>query len=99
MKLPKSHIGAFAVITWLDPYVGPSRAQDGLPLRGRDALARQVEYGKIDDITDDIVRICHTETTHPNAQKPGEWVHTWVHTELIIDVTIYSKTETKAAEE
>lgn len=61
MRVPRSLVGKEVRITWLDPtgWKGessfPSDHRD-LP-RGRAGLAKWVTYGKIEDLTDGVVRI------------------------------------------
>lgn len=90
MKVPKSLIGCMVMVRWMDPFTGVTEVSvEGPPRRGRSALATQFELGRIDDITDGVVRILHYEATHPGDEKPDEFRHTWVLEDLIEDVQVY----------
>lgn len=90
MKVSKSLIGRVVMVRWIDPITGVTNQNtDGPPRRGREALATQFELGRIDDITDGVVRILHYEAKHPGEEKPDEFRHTWVLEDLIEAVELY----------
>ena len=91
MKVGRAALGQVVVLRWLDPASDHTNENvKGPAARGRGALAVQTEIGRIDDITDGVVRICHTETVHPGDKSPGAWFHTWVPEDLVIELVLYA---------
>ena len=89
MKVGKAYLGQIVQLTWLDTAFNHINVNSqGLPLKGRASLARQREYGQIDDVTEVVVRLVHTETTHPGDDKPGGWSITWIPEEVVVEVIV-----------
>jgi len=81
MKIPKHFIGKEVRITWLDPY--SARGDLVHAASGKKALAKWIERGVIDDITDGVVRFVESYAYSPGATEPDEGVIGWVPEELI----------------
>lgn len=72
MKIPRSVIGKIVEITWEDPAQPGRRMPVRTALRGKQALASWKEYGVVDDITDGVVRVCHSLGSDPPGDKDPE---------------------------
>lgn len=72
MKIPRSAIGKIVEVTWEDPTAQATRMPVRLAPKGRAALSSWKEYGVIDDITEGVVRICHSLGTDPPGDKDPE---------------------------
>ena len=91
MKIGRTYVGQEVRLTWSDTAFNHWNENSMGPLpKGRAALARQIERGMIDDVTEGVVRIVHTETTHPGDSKPGAWSVTWVPEEVVTDIVVLS---------
>lgn len=92
MKIPRSLIGKYVELIWRDPRDDRVCCRPTELLRGFAALATWKERGVIDDLTDGIVRIIHSEGTEP--QSPGgeeskpDYRVTWVHEALVESIVV-----------
>jgi hypothetical protein len=64
VRVPRSAIGRFVALTWLDP-LGFMRAPIDSAPKGNEGLAKWTEHGVIDDLTDGVVRIIHSRGHAP----------------------------------
>lgn len=93
MKVGRAYLGKQVKLTWRDPREAVIHELDHPFARGQGALATQVNYGLIDDITEGVVRIRHNEASHPQDRpNPSEWSVTWVPEELIVAVELPNDT-------
>ena len=95
VKLRRDHVGKLVELVWRDPCAAhvKSHARDRSDIpRGLSVLATQRERGVIDDITDGVVRIVHTEgTDSPMVPDPSVDLYvTWVPESLIETITIFA---------
>lgn len=94
MKITKAHVGRLVEVVWRDPCSASvkSHARDRSDIpRGLTVLATQRERGVIDDVTDDVVRIIHTEgSDSPLVPDPSlDLYATWVPAALIESIVIF----------
>lgn len=90
MKVSKHLIGKEAKIHWVDPV---SNHESLINLKepakkGRAALARWIERGVIDDITEGVVRLIIAETFSAGEEKPDEAIIGWIPEDLITKIEI-----------
>lgn len=102
MKITKAYLGRFVEVVWRDPCSASvkSHARDrGDIPRGLAVLATQRERGVIDDITDDVVRIIHTEGTDSPLMPDSslDLYATWVPAALIESIVVYQPVREEAA--
>lgn len=83
MKVSKQFIGKVCRIEWNDPVSENDRVAVKDAPKGKQSLARWVEYGKIDDITDGVVRFRHSESYDPGENEVHEALFGWVQEDLI----------------
>lgn len=83
MKISRNYIGKVVCIVWEDPTGGGERLHIEKAKKGRAALARWHEYGRIDDITEGVVRFRQSEATTAGEAEPDEAIFGWVPEELI----------------
>ena len=104
MKVTKAYLGKVVEVTWVDPrwdrVASVDKDRGDIP-KGRKALAKWREYGVIDDITEDVVRIIHSagEEASRNVKDVGadDFVCSWVPEELIESIVVYvPQVETKS---
>jgi len=57
-------------------------------LKGNAALAKWVEYGVIDDITDGVVRFRHGENYDPGEVEINQAMYGWLPEVLILDIKL-----------
>ena len=81
MKIPKSYVGKEARITWRDP--AGKRLDWHEAKVGQAALAKWVERGLIDDVTEGVVRIVQSEAYSSGEDTPDEGLFGWIPEELI----------------
>lgn len=86
MKISKAYINKVVKLAWEDPRGGGERCTIKDAPRGKAALAKWTEYGLIDDITDGVLRIRHSEAYSPEEVDPDEAMFTWVVEDLITDI-------------
>ena len=93
MKITRSLIGKYVEVKWHDPGTSHTkgRKREEIP-RGLNALASWVERGVIDDITEGVARIIHSEgksPQHVEGVDDLEFFCTWVPEELVDLITVY----------
>ena len=89
MKITKALIGKTVKLTWEDPTGGRERYDLEKAPKGRAALAKWEEYGVIDDISEGVVRLCHSFAFEsPTAPAPDEGIFGWIVEELITDCKV-----------
>ena len=81
MKIIKHHIGKEVRLTWLDPC--SERVNFDKARVGKAALAKWIERGVIDDVTDGVVRFIQSYAFSPGAEVPDEGIIGWVPEDLI----------------
>lgn len=93
MKVGRQYLGKFVEITWRDPgtaHVKARRREEAL--KGVEALALWRERGVVDDVTEGIVRLVHSEgynAKHVDGVDEIEFYCTWVPEGLIEAITLY----------
>ncbi len=104
MKLTKAYLGKMVEIVWRDPGTGHTKtrlADRSDAARGMAAMATWRERGVIDDLTDGIVRIVHSEGEDPVyivEDRDLELSCTWVHEALIERIVVYEPVARTAEE-
>ena len=93
MKITKHHIGKEVRITWLDP-CSERRNLEHAPI-GQRALAKWIERGVIDDVTDGVVRFVQSHAFSPGADSPDEGIIGWVPEDLIESCEIMMVNQTE----
>jgi len=88
MKVSRHYLGKVCRITWLDPCSENSRLSVLAAPKGEKALAKWVEYGIIDDITDGVVRFRHSESYDPEDTEVNEALFGWVQEDLVKEVVV-----------
>ena len=77
----RKFMGNLVEVTWEDPC---EERQDMIHAsKGRKALAKWVEWGKIDDVTENVVRLSHGEGFSPGHGKPNEALYGWIDVRLV----------------
>lgn len=87
MKIGRGYIGKYVELTWHDPRFDRV-AKDRPTSKGMAALSSWKERGVIDDLTDGVVRILHSEGTEPGETEPDEIVATWVQEEIVTSIRV-----------
>lgn len=97
MRVGRQYLGKEVRVTWRDPHQGDRIPLDSAP-KGKAALATWTEWGRIDDLTDGIVRLVHSEAKNPPYEsEPGvEVVPTYIPEELIEDIVVLEPTRERA---
>ena len=97
MKIGRQYVGKMVEFMWKDP--NNNRVTKARALRGLAALATWRERGVIDDITEGVVRIAHSEAAGPrNPAEPDEFVYSWVPEGLITEITVYEPVSQEGGE-
>ncbi len=92
MKITKAFLNQLVILTWEDPRGGGSREEIDKAPKGKAALAKWNEFGRIDDITDGVIRIRHSEAFEsPGNKEPDEGVFSWIVEALITDCIILTE--------
>lgn len=94
MKLTRAHLGRVVEVVWRDPGTGHTKTRGTeMGARGQGALATWKERGVIDDITDGVARIVHSEGLDAcyvmGDDRSVELSCTWVPEALIEKITVY----------
>lgn len=87
MKVTRAYLGRVCRITWEDPVSENDRIAVTEAAKGKKALAKWVEYGLIDDITEGVVRFRHSESYDPGEGEVHEALFGWVVEDLITEIT------------
>lgn len=82
------YIGDVVKVTWRDPVAPPTRFSIVDAPKGRDAMARWVEYGKVDDVTDGVLRLRYSEGFDPKKSEPDEAFYCFIDCSLIEDICV-----------
>jgi hypothetical protein len=85
MKVPKAYVGSAVKVTWRDP-ISMARKELWEVPTGMDALATWVEYGVLDDLTDGVLRIVHSEGFTSGKGVKDEICYTAVWEVLVVDI-------------
>ena len=93
MKIGRQYLGKYVEFVWRDPIGGERVEKDKAP-RGLAALAAWKERGVIDDITEGVVRIAHSDAVGP-PREPDEAMYSWVPETLITEITVYTPANTE----
>ena len=90
MKVTKAYLHKEVRITWLDPISNHEKLVNlSDPVRkGRAALAKWIERGIIDDITDGVIRVVQSQSFSPGEETPDEAIIGWIPEELIEEIEI-----------
>lgn len=106
MKLTRAHLGKVVEVIWRDPGTGHTKTRsadrsDGA--RGQGALATWRERGVIDDLTDGVARIVHSEGQDAcyvsEDDRSLELSCTWVPEALIEKITVFEAVKLEGATE
>jgi len=81
VKITKHHIGKEVKLTWLDPCSDRCSLENARI--GKQALAKWVERGVIDDVTEGVVRFIQSYAYSPGQEQPDEGIIGWVPEDLI----------------
>ena len=91
MKIGRQYLGKHVEVVWRDPVTDRVECHavdlSDLP-KGLAALSTWKERGILDDITDSVLRIRHSDGYDPGKDKPNEFSCTWVHEALVESITI-----------
>jgi hypothetical protein len=92
MKIKKEMIGRLVEVSWRDP-VGVVRQPLHIAnaLKGMSGLALWRERGVLDDITDGVLRIIHSEGVEPGSDRVDEMSYTLVPEDLVVSLTLYTQ--------
>jgi len=95
VKVSRGHLGKYVEITWRDPGAAKVRSREftshaDIP-KGWAALATWQERGILDDVTDGVARIVHSQGRDPgHVDDPAdEFYITWVPEALIEAVKVF----------
>lgn len=88
MKAGRHYLGRMCRITWQDPVSENDRVVVSKAMKGNSALAKWIEYGVIDDLTDGVVRFRHSESFDPGDDEVHEALFGWVQEVLITEILI-----------
>jgi hypothetical protein len=87
MKITKHYLGREVRITWLDPC--SQRHEIETALKGKAALAKWIERGIVDDLTDGVVRLLQSQAfTGTSATEPDEAIFGWIPEDLIESIEL-----------
>lgn len=96
MKITKHYLNKEVRLTWLDPCSDRMKLQDAK--RGRAALAKWIERGIIDDVTEGVVRFVQSHAFSPGEMYPDEGIIGFVPEDLIEACEIMEPTTKKEGE-
>ena len=90
MKVSRRFVGRMVEITWLDP--GARRVPKQSPhAKGKAALAIWRDRGVLDDFTDGVLRIVHSDACFAGGiDEPDEIFATWVPEDLVESVVLFN---------
>lgn len=81
MKITKHYIGKECRVTWVDPC--SQRVTLETAKRGKAALAKWIERGIIDDVSDGVVRLIQSQAFSAGDREPDEAIIGWIPEDLI----------------
>jgi len=82
-------IGDLVIIEWYDPDVtGVANGEE--PLRGKASLARQRDIGILTDVTEGIIRVCHSYEALPGGEF-NEAIVSHIVMSLVTRVSLYKE--------
>lgn len=90
LRPTKALLGNYIEVTWRDP-IGVQRQplEVANAMKGLSGLATWSERGIVDDMTDGVLRIVHSEGREPGSGKVDEISYTLVPEDLIISISIF----------
>ena len=74
-------IGKIVAVRWRD--LTDDREMIKVAAKGKDGLATWVEWGLVDDVTDEVMRFRHGEALSPLDERPDEATFGYIHVILI----------------
>ena len=80
----RKFLGRLVEVVWSDPY--EDRQDIRSAAKGCKALAKWVEWGKIDDVTEDVLRLRHGEGFSPGHGQPNEALYGWIDVRLVTGI-------------
>lgn len=86
MKITKHFLNKEVRLEWLDPC--SERVSLAHAKKGKGALARWVERGVIDDITEGVVRLIQSHAYSPGQEEADEGLVGWIPEDLIEDIEV-----------
>lgn len=86
MKIAKFYIGKEVRVTWKDPIGKRQDINDAR--KGQGALAKWVEWGQVDDVSEGVLRIVQSQAFEPGSEKADECMFGWIPEELIEKIEI-----------
>ena len=88
MKVSRRLVGRMVEVTWRDP--GASRVPKTSPhAKGKAALATWLDRGILDDLTDGVLRIVHSDGFSQGDTTADEIFATWVPEDLVESITAF----------
>lgn len=94
MRVPRSYIGKMIEATWRDPYTAMISCQPEQIPKGIAGLAVRKERGIIQDISDGVVLINHSDGHSPTmpdvARADVDYQLTWVQETLIEEIELFA---------
>ena len=89
MKVPRRFVGRMVEVTWQDP--GARRVPKQNPyIKGKAALATWRDRGILDDLTDGVLRIVHSDGYSPGDTASDEIFATWVPEDLVEAIVVFN---------
>ena len=80
----RKFMGKLIEVEWLDPC--EDRQDIRYAAKGRKALAKWVEWGLLDDVTENVARLRHGRAYSPGHDKPNEALYGWIDVGLITGI-------------
>ena len=88
MKVSRRLVGRMVEVTWQDP--GARRLPKTSPYtKGKAALATWRDRGILDDLTDGVLRIVHSDGYSPGDVSSDEIFASWVPEDLVETVVVF----------
>jgi len=81
LKITRHHIGKEVRVTWVDPC--SQRVALETAKKGKAALAKWIERGVIDDVSDGVVRLIQSQAFSAGDAQPDEAIIGWIPEDLI----------------
>lgn len=103
MRVPRSYIGKMVILLWRDPFTAMISCQPEQVPKGMAGLAIRKEKGTIEDITDGVVLIYHSEGHSPLMPDQSRSTHdyqlTWVQEVLVEEIQVFDPQAVKTEQE